>query len=242
MFKFSVASVCCIASSVAAQSASISLQAASDSAAPGDTVTVSLVADFTLGESSSGVFGAAGLYGFGGNAVVSGDASTGIQGASPLVETAFDFGQTAAIQPENAQLFRAAGGRGFDGGIASGPTTLASFDVVLGADASGELVIDYDGAVVLVQGNSLVTYSTDPGVNQSSLSVSPLTITVDTSSLCADVNGDGELGADDFNAWLNAFINNDLKADINGNGELGADDFNSWLTAFIAGPTGPTCP
>ncbi|MEO0512369.1 MAG: GC-type dockerin domain-anchored protein [Planctomycetota bacterium] len=51
----------------------------------------------------------------------------------------------------------------------------------------------------------------------------------------ADINGDGQLAADDFNAWLNAFIDGDLIADQNGDGQLLGDDFNAWLSNFFAG-------
>ncbi|MEO0511666.1 MAG: GC-type dockerin domain-anchored protein [Planctomycetota bacterium] len=60
--------------------------------------------------------------------------------------------------------------------------------------------------------------------------------------LCADVNGDGQLLADDFNTWLTAFLGESPIADQNNDGQLLADDFNTWLTNFLAGENGPSCP
>ncbi|MEO0512468.1 MAG: glycosyl hydrolase [Planctomycetota bacterium] len=58
----------------------------------------------------------------------------------------------------------------------------------------------------------------------------------DAATPCAaDINGDGQLGADDFNAWLNAFLTGDPVADQNNDGQLGADDFNTWLNGFLQG-------
>ncbi|MEO0512467.1 MAG: GC-type dockerin domain-anchored protein [Planctomycetota bacterium] len=51
----------------------------------------------------------------------------------------------------------------------------------------------------------------------------------------ADVNGDGQLSSDDFNAWLTAFLNDTPIADQNNDGLIAADDFNAWLSGFIKG-------
>ncbi|MEO0512469.1 MAG: GC-type dockerin domain-anchored protein [Planctomycetota bacterium] len=58
---------------------------------------------------------------------------------------------------------------------------------------------------------------------------------LDTCECAADINGDGQLGADDFNAWLNAFLTGDPVADQNNDGQLGSDDFNTWLMKFLNG-------
>ena len=67
----SCVSACTIVAS--AQSASVGLVASNDQPAPGETVTLTLSSDFTLNGAGPGVFGDAGLYGFGGTVVASCD-------------------------------------------------------------------------------------------------------------------------------------------------------------------------
>ncbi|MEO1535323.1 MAG: GC-type dockerin domain-anchored protein, partial [Planctomycetota bacterium] len=59
---------------------------------------------------------------------------------------------------------------------------------------------------------------------------------VDPNSTCpADVNGDGELGPGDFNAWVAAFNAGGDGCDQNGDGACNPADFNAWVVNFVAG-------
>ncbi|MEO0511859.1 MAG: M14 family zinc carboxypeptidase [Planctomycetota bacterium] len=51
----------------------------------------------------------------------------------------------------------------------------------------------------------------------------------------ADVNSDGQVGGDDFNAWLRAFLVGSLRADQDGDGLLTFEDFDAWVSGFLAG-------
>lgn len=51
----------------------------------------------------------------------------------------------------------------------------------------------------------------------------------------ADVNQDGDLNPNDFNAWILAFNSLSPLADQNRNGDLTPNDFNAWILNFNAG-------
>ncbi|MEL6796366.1 MAG: GC-type dockerin domain-anchored protein, partial [Planctomycetota bacterium] len=51
----------------------------------------------------------------------------------------------------------------------------------------------------------------------------------------ADVNGDGQLSPNDFNAWILAFNTQSLGCDQNGDGDCRQNDFNAWILNFNAG-------
>ena len=233
-----IACVAGLAASANAQSASVRVESSAPSAAPGATVTISVIADFDTGGAAGGVFGSAGLYGFGGDSALSGSAASGASSANQDVNDMLTFGETSSV---TAGDVRAAGGRGFDGGLGGSSATLLTYDLTLAGDASGDVTVDYDGAVVLVQGDALVTYSTNPGANQQSLSVTPVTISVAAGQPCGDQNGDGQFNGADFNAWLANFAGGNSLADVNGDGVLNGADFNAWLSAFAAGNAGPLC-
>ncbi|MEL6499459.1 MAG: GC-type dockerin domain-anchored protein [Planctomycetota bacterium] len=51
----------------------------------------------------------------------------------------------------------------------------------------------------------------------------------------ADVNQDGELNPNDFNAWILAFNENSPLADQNRDGDVRQNDFNAWILNFNTG-------
>ncbi|MEL6797825.1 MAG: choice-of-anchor tandem repeat NxxGxxAF-containing protein, partial [Planctomycetota bacterium] len=51
----------------------------------------------------------------------------------------------------------------------------------------------------------------------------------------ADTNGDGQLGPNDFNAWILAFNSQSAACDQNGDGDCRQNDFNAWILNFNAG-------
>ncbi|MEO0629597.1 MAG: choice-of-anchor B family protein, partial [Planctomycetota bacterium] len=51
----------------------------------------------------------------------------------------------------------------------------------------------------------------------------------------ADVNGDGQLAPNDFNAWILAFNTGDPACDQNGDGACNPNDFNAWILNYNAG-------
>ncbi|MEL6795327.1 MAG: right-handed parallel beta-helix repeat-containing protein [Planctomycetota bacterium] len=51
----------------------------------------------------------------------------------------------------------------------------------------------------------------------------------------ADTNGDGQLGPNDFNAWILAFNSQSPACDQNGDGDCRQNDFNAWVLNFNAG-------
>ena len=54
-------------------------------------------------------------------------------------------------------------------------------------------------------------------------------------SCAADVDGDGDLDAEDFFAYLDLFANADDGADIDGDGDIDAEDFFAFLDLFVQG-------
>ncbi|MEO0513170.1 MAG: GC-type dockerin domain-anchored protein [Planctomycetota bacterium] len=94
-------------------------------------------------------------------------------------------------------------------------------------EASGSIEHSDDFAIVLDNGTNEVEF-------EEALAAAEGLFT-DTPFCQADVNGDGKLLADDYSAWLLAFLAGDAKADQNGDGKFLADDFNAWLLAFLAG-------
>lgn len=238
-----LAGALCATPSVA-QSASASLAAGTTTLSPGSSVSVSLVIDFSVGPAGPGLFGPAGLSGFGGSIKASGPGAAATQSSSVATAPALTLGATSVVVDDGGTLIAAAAGRTLaDGGLGSTPQTVLTFDVTVDAGATpGDTVtLAYDGAVVLSLDDSLVTFSTDPGVNQQTLSVSPLVLTVGGDRLCADVNENGIAEPGDFTAWVAAFNTGDLRADANQNGTNEPGDFTAWVAAYNQGAAGPTC-
>ncbi|MEO0632047.1 MAG: GC-type dockerin domain-anchored protein, partial [Planctomycetota bacterium] len=72
-----------------------------------------------------------------------------------------------------------------------------------------------------------------PGEGQSELTLTVLATAID---FCpADVNRDGAVNPDDFNAWILAFNTQAPECDVNGDGACAPDDFNAWIVGFNAG-------
>jgi hypothetical protein len=237
------ASTFLVHAAAAAQSASVSLAASSTSPAPGDTITVTVEAQFNTAGAAAGLFGSAGLYGFGGEVAASGSASLGSVAAAPLLDPALGFAPVVELPVAADRYVLAAAGRGFAGGLPGPSQMLATFDVTIDpAAGDGDvLVLAFEGAVVLVLGDALVTYATDPGPNQQSLASTELVISVAAGRLCADQNADGLVTPADFNAWIFNFNTGDARADANQDGIVSPADLNAWILAFNLGASGPAC-
>lgn len=232
-----------VSSIVAAQSASVLVTAPVTSASPGDVVTITVEAQFDAAGMPSGIFGSAGLFGFGGDVVAAGTISATSDAGVPMINPLLGFGLVAQQRPAADRFALGAGGRGFDGGLSGPVQTLMSFDVTIDASATAGDTIEmgFAGSVVLVLGDELRTFSTDPGVNQSSLAVTPVSLTVAGGRLCADQNEDGFVTPADFNVWVLNFNAQNSLADVNQDGLVNPADFNAWVLAFNAGAAGPTC-
>lgn len=233
-----------LAMPAAGQTATASLSAGATTVAPGSSVSVSLIVDFTVGSAGPGLFGPAGLYGFGGSVEASGAGAADAQASSVATAPGLALGATSAAVGSGGPLATAAAGRLLaDGGISSSPQTVLTFDLNIdaGATAGDSVTIAYDGAVVLSLDDSLVTFSTTPGPNQQTLSVTPLVITIGSDRLCADVNDNGVAEPGDFTAWVAAYNAGDLRADANQNGANEPGDFTAWVAAYNQGAAGPTC-
>ncbi|MGP1272452.1 MAG: hypothetical protein ACTS22_03890 [Phycisphaerales bacterium] len=228
------------ASAVSAQSASVQVQGPTGPVSPGTTVQITLAVTFDTAGAPAGIFGGSGLHGFGGELVASGPTAGDITAAAPTVATELPLGVAESIGSPPV-LVRAAGGRAFEGGITASPSTVLAFDLVIDPNASsGEIEIGFDGAIVLVLGDTLATFSTDPGLNQSTLTTTPITLTIG-GRLCADSNNNGVADPGDFTAWVAAYNGSDLVADVNQNGVTDPGDFTAWVAAYNLGPAGPVC-
>ena len=229
----SCVSACTIVAS--AQSASVGLVASNDQPAPGETVTLTLSSDFTLNGAGPGVFGDAGLYGFGGTVVASGSATASV----PVVNADLGFGLTSSA-PSSGPLVRAAAGRGLDGGLASSPVDLMTFDVTIASDAAAgsSVTITFDGAVVLALDSALVTYATDPGPNQQPLAPASVTLTI-TGGGCNDADiaePFGVLDLADISAFVGGFTSMDPIADIaEPFGVFDLSDISAFVGSFTGG-------
>jgi len=252
------AALACSAGAALAQSATVSLESsAGTTVAPGDTVTITVSADYDLAGAGSGVFGAAGFYGFGGDVGASGPNAADASAASAATSANLLSGAVASTAA-SPDLARAAAGRGLSGGLAANPAELFSFDLTIDpAAADGSLTLEFTGAVVLVRGDDLETYSTTPGPNQSSLTSNALTLTImSTGGGCAlaDITatgtcdtaagGDGVIDLSDFSCYLSEWSNSTPVADITTTGTcnpgMGGDgvdlsDFSCYLAEWSQG-------
>ena len=223
------------ASLAAGQSASVTVSASQSSVAPGGSLSVSLQTTFDTGGASGGLFGDAGFYGFGGTVSAS---SESLSAGVPTLNGMLAFGPVAA-GGSGASLATAAAGRGLAGGLIANPGDLVSFTVDVDAGATpGDVTLDFAGAVVLVQGDSLVTYSTDPGPNQQeALTVNPVTITIGAGG-CNDADiaePFNILDLSDIAAFVSAFTTQMADADIDGNGIYDLTDISLFIASFTAG-------
>ncbi|MEL6797822.1 MAG: GC-type dockerin domain-anchored protein, partial [Planctomycetota bacterium] len=87
---------------------------------------------------------------------------------------------------------------------------------------------DGDGEVLVQAGSGLASLDL-PGLAFEALG------DVDAPECLADVNGDGRLTPNDFNAWVLAFNAHDPRADQNGDGQIAPNDLNAWLLNYNAG-------
>ena len=236
MFKTitTTAALALAASLAAGQSASISVVSSDSTVAPGGSFTVSVQTTFDTGGASGGLFGAAGFYGFGGSVSASAD---GLSSGVPTLNGMLAFGPVAA-GGSGANLATGAAGRGLAGGIAADPGDLMTFTVDVAGDAdSGDIDLSFEGAVVLVEGDSLVTYSTNPGPNQQMLSVTGTTITIGAGGCnVSDIAMPfGVLDLGDIGAFVGGFTAQQPIADLDGNGIYDLADIGLFVSNFTAG-------
>ncbi|MEM9066775.1 MAG: GC-type dockerin domain-anchored protein [Planctomycetota bacterium] len=215
------------------QSASLEVVPQSGAAAPGDSVGIDLVVTFDTGGAAAGAFGSSGLYGFGGDANLLAGTASDVTASMQLLNPAFAFGPTVTAGT-GPSLMRAAAGRGFAGGLSAGPVNVAGFslDIDPGA-AEGSFEIGFDGSVVLAIGDQLQTFSTNPGPNQNSLTVTSGTIMVMSTACIGDVTTTGAtlqgqpgfgipdniVDLDDLGYYLGFFLANDASvADVTSSG------------------------
>ncbi|MEM7756155.1 MAG: GC-type dockerin domain-anchored protein [Planctomycetota bacterium] len=237
MMRTALVTLFAAAGMASAQSAAVSLNASSASVAAGGSITVTLAADPDVGGAGSGVFGPAGLYGFGGEISLGGDRAADVTAANASILAALPSGAT--VSTSGAAAVRAGAGRGLDDALPAAATDLLSFDLNIDAGAAdGTFTVDFDGAVVLVEGDALVTYSTDPGVNQSSLSATTLTVTIGQAGCNpADLAAPfGVLDLGDVDAFIPAFISSDPAADlVPPVGVIDLADIDAFIAAFLGG-------
>ena len=224
------------AGSASAQSASVFLNASSNTVSPGGSITVTLSVDPDVGGAGAGVFGPSGLFGFGGEISLGGDRASDASASNASILAGLPSGNTVMTGDSGV---RVGAGRGLDVALPALATDLISFDVgVDGAAAAGSFTIDYAGAIVLVESDALVTYSTSPGANQSTLGVATLTITVGQSGCnAADLAPPvGVLDLGDVDAFIPAFLSGDPSADLAGPfGVLDLADVDTFIVAFLGG-------
>ncbi len=224
---------------VHAQSASVSASASSTNVAPGASVTITLSADWDAPGAVAGIFGAPGFYGFGGDVTVSGAAAAGASASVPVINASLTSGATASAG-SSPDVARAAAGRGLLGGLSADPVDLLTLNLTIdsGAALGQTVTVDFAGAVVLNLGDSLVTFSTDPGANQQALSTSSVTLTVGAGGCNpADLAAPfGQLTFADISAFLGAFSNSNPAADLAPPfGSYTFADISAFLGAFSAG-------
>ena len=236
-----------------AQSATLSLSSQASSVAPGTTVAIDVVVSYDLAGAGAGAFGAAGFYGFGGDVSATGSGAADIAAASASLDPQLASGPVAELGTAGA-LVRAAAGRGLSGGLPGNPQQPLSFDLDIDPTAQiGSVVtVSFDGSVVLVRGDALETFSTSPGVGQSSLQVNALTLTIGTGACSAaditttgSANGvpDGGVDLSDFSFYLSLWSAGTATADLtttgtaNGipDGSTDLSDFSFYLSLWSAG-------
>jgi hypothetical protein len=224
-----------LASPALGQFASATLVADEMRLAPGESTTVRLVITFDNGGQPAGPFGL-GLHGFGGDVVGSGAASDDLAVSGPALDSTLVSG-TYLSTTRPGVLLRAAAGRGLLAALNTDPVDAVSFTVTAAPSASGSATLTFAGAVVLALDDALVTFSTDPGVNQNALAVSPLILSIDASCNAADLAAPfGSLTFADISAFLGAFSTSDPAADLAAPiGSFTFADISAFLAAFSAG-------
>ena len=222
------------ASTAAAQTASVSVSsdAVNDEVTPGQLVTVSVDATYT--SAGMGIFGTAGLFGFGGDAVATGNGTA----SSPLTNASLTFG-VAPGAANGAGVDRIGAGTGLSPALTGGADNLFTYTLEVPGDAAdGDMItIAYSGAVILDGNDTLITFSTNPGPNQNTLTVTDLTLTVGAAGGCnaADLNADNNLDFNDINLFVSAFLGNTSDADLNMDGNYDFNDINLFVSAFLGG-------
>jgi hypothetical protein len=220
------------------QSASLELTSAQAAVSPGDTVTVTAVVSYDLAGAGGGIFGNPGLYGFGGTVSAGGSGASDVSAESAVVSGDLASG-SVSVTAASPMLVRAAGGRGLLDGLGDNPADVLTFDLTVDSEAEdGEVTLSFDGAVVLGLGASLNTFSTTPGDNQGTLTVTSLVLTIGSSGCNpADLAEPfGQLTFGDISAFLGAFSANDPSADLAAPfGQFTFGDISAFLGAFSAG-------
>ena len=170
-----VIAIAAAASFASAQSATVTLTAPSNTLPAGQTVTVTAQVTFDLAGAGAGAFGPAGFYGGGGDIV--GTSATGVSISAASVDAQLDALVAPGMITGN-NVDSIGGGRGLSSALPGTSATLLTFDVTAAPGASGNVTYTYDGAILLVRNDALETFSTNPGMGQSTLTVNPITLTI----------------------------------------------------------------
>lgn len=225
-----------VGSASAGQSATVYFDITDATLAPGETTEVRVMASYNLAGETAGLFGTPGLFGFGGDIAVTGDAAPDVsldaRSINPLLTSGATLGTIVG-----SEISRIGAGRGLDGGVGDNPAELFRFDITADADAeAGGLSLSFSGAVVLALNNRLDSHATAPGVNQSTLSVTAGSIQIAAGCNAADIAPPfGVLDLSDISLFINSFVTTQPPGDIDGNGVWDLTDINLFIVTFTTG-------
>ncbi|GAB4545460.1 MAG: hypothetical protein Tsb0013_03370 [Phycisphaerales bacterium] len=243
--KISTIAFACAAfcSSVFAQDVTVSVQGPA-TANPGDTVTVSVVAEVT------GLAATGAIAGYGLDLDVTAGASSVASISGATSGTVFQTG-TLAGTPTASSLERAVGGQlpaanGLNPAVDQTTTlTLYTVDVTFDAMASGTVTLqagvsDISGGVILypdVNAGANITAPSDAGT---SIMFTSLDINVGgmVNACVADFDNDGDVDLGDFGSFGSAFgsmsgdMNYNAAADFDNDGDVDLGDFGTFGSEF----------
>lgn len=224
------------AAPAAAQSASVYFDITDPTIAPGETTQVRVMTTYDLAGASAGLFGTPGLFGFGGDITITGAAASDVALDAPAINPLLTSGATLG-SIVGTDISRIGAGRGLDGGVGDNPAELFRFDLTADPDADpASISLAFTGTVVLALNDRLDSHSTAPGINQSTLAVTPGTIDIAAGCNPADIAPQfGILDLADISLFINAFVTTQPPADIDGNGIWDLTDINQFVMTFTAG-------
>jgi hypothetical protein len=217
------------------QTVDVSIQGPT-TAAPGETVTITVTADVT-GLPASGAFG-----GFGLDLDVTSGSVAGFSTAS--INPVLNLGRLPGTPDGVSSLNRVVGGQlmnvfGFNPDV-NQSTSLTLFSTELTIDPAAQnnssIVVSASpasGAGIVLYGDITSGASLRlPGAPGTTLNFTDLTIVIEGGSCPGDTDGDGEVNLADLNLVLANFGQNSSDGDTNGDGVVDLSDLNVVLAAF----------